>query len=285
MGVTMAIPSGAENDKKRRTRKMLVLAGEDNYEAADRIFSSKKEVVPFDSIDEVNAVVTYLLEKEKFRDACLFVLGCNSTLRIGDLLQFRWRNIIEDSGEVKDVVSIVERKNQNPKRIYINDAVKEAVRLYSTRLSRELDMNAFVFTSEGRRKRAGKIECRSDTYNDPHIGPKPITEQLVSKMIRDTTLALGLSSETRRFSTHSMRKTGARCAVGDLEGRDLPEELSKYNAGLERVRDFMGHKDVSTTRRYIRSDEKYNEKTYKWMNLGLEAIREYAETHSETVVS
>lgn len=279
MGTVMAIPSGAEDNKKRKNRKMLVLTGEDNYEAADRIFASKKEVVPFDSIDEVNAVVGYLFEKKKFRDACLFVLGCNSTLRIGDLLQFRWRNIIDNSGEVKDVISIVEKKNQNPKRIYVNDAVKESVRLYIAYLDRELDMNAFVFVSEGRRKRAGKIECRSDAYNDPHIGPKPITEQLVSKMIRDATHELGLSSETRRFSTHSMRKTGARCAVGDLDGRDLPEELSKYNADLERVRDFMGHRDVSTTRKYIRSDEKYNEKTYQWMNLGLEAIQEYIKTN------
>lgn len=283
MGTVVALNPGEEGNKKPRKRKILVGAGEDNFEAAERIFASKKEVVPFNSIAEVNAVVAYLLERGKFRDACLFVLGCNSTLRIGDLLKFRWRNIIEEDGAVKDTAAIVEEKNQNPKRIYTNDAVKAIVQLYISHLNRDLDMDDFVFVSEGRRKRAGKIECRSDAYNDPHIGNKPITEQLVSGMIRNVTQALGLSSETRKFSTHSMRKTGARCAVGDLEGREIPEELSKYNADLERVRDFMGHKDVSTTRKYIRSDEKYNEKTYKWMNLGLEAIQKYINTHDETV--
>lgn len=285
MGTVVEMNSSTEDNKKPRVRKILVGTGEDNFEAAERIFATQKEVVPFDSIDEINAVVTYLLENSKFRDACLFVLGCNSTLRIGDILKFRWRNILNEDGEVKDAAAIVEDKNQNPKRIYTNDAVRAAVQLYVAHLDREPEISAFMFMSEGRRKRAGEIKWRSDAHGDPHIGPKPITEQLVSKMIRDTTRVLGLSSETRRFSTHSMRKTGARCAVGDLKGRDLPEELSKYNAGLERVRDFMGHKDVSTTRKYIRSDEKYNEKTYKWMNLGLEAIQEYIKAHDKTVVS
>ena len=202
-------------------------------------------------------------------------------MRIGDILRFRWRNILDENGTVKDSVELVETKNQNLKRIYINNAIKAAVMLYMSYLGHSLDMDAFMFVSEGRRKRTGKIECRSDAYNDPHIGTKPLTEQLVSGMIRNVTKELELSSETRRFSTHSMRKTGARCAVGDLDGRKLPDELSKYNAGLERVRDFMGHKDVSTTRKYICSDEKYNEKTFKWMNLGLEAIQEYVRTCKE----
>lgn len=273
MSVAIAVNETVE--KQKRERKPLIKPGEDNFEAAERILSNKKSVVPFDSISEVNAVVTYLLQHNKFRDACLFVFGCNSTLRIGDILRCRWRNTITEDGSIKDTIAILENKNQNPKLIYTNDAVRGIIEIYLSYLNYEVDMNQFVFISEGNRKRFGLIKDKSVKYNDPDFGIKPLTEQLVSGMIRKVTKELGLYSDKRRFSTHSMRKTGARCAAGDLEGRDLPDEFQRDNANIERVRGFLGHKNVSTTRRYIGSDEKYNEKTYRWMNLGLEAIQKF----------
>ncbi|OUN23592.1 hypothetical protein B5G34_00385 [Flavonifractor sp. An82] len=246
--------------------KCDTLDTEDTFQVAELIEKRSKKVLPFDSEDEVNMVVTELANKS-MRDMCLFVMGCNTQLRIGDLLEFRWKDVLDQNGNIKDEISKIEKKNRNLRHIYVNDAIKLAISLYRDSIGDVCYMD-YMFTSQGPRKRFqtaisdGNIVLRS----------QPITEQLVSGAIRSATKRVGLWRENRRFSTHSMRKTGARAAAGYLTGRPLPDSLKMEAASIERVRGMLGHSNPSITARYIDLQDKFDKTVYLWMNLGIEAL-------------
>lgn len=246
--------------------KSDTLDTEDTFQVAELIEKRSKKVLPFDSEDEVNMVVAELANKS-MRDMCLFVMGCNTQLRIGDLLDFRWKDVLDQNGNIKDEISKIEKKNRNLRHIYVNDAIKLAISLYRDSIGDVCYMD-YMFTSQGPRKRFqtaisdGNIVLRS----------QPITEQLVSGAIRSATKRVGLWRENRRFSTHSMRKTGARAAAGYLTGRPLPDSLKMEAASIERVRGMLGHSDPSITARYIDLQDKFDKTVYLWMNLGIEAL-------------
>ena len=253
----------------------------DRYAQGREELAKKKKVLPFRSTDEVNQVVSYLLSKGKYRDACLFVMGCNFGLRIDDLLHIRWRDLLLGDGTIRPTVELVEKKNKNQKRIFVNEAVCEAVKLYIEHLPHELDLDGYVFVSEGRRKRSRAIATKDGNIEVEEL---PLTEQLVSGMIRAATADIGLTFGGRRFSTHSMRKTCFRAAYGAVEGVKLPPVTEVSAMRLSYVRKLAGHSKDSITMDYIDFEDLFDEGTYLALNLGLEAIRKYIKTHDETVV-
>lgn len=253
----------------------------DRYAMGREERAKKKKVLPFKSTDEVNLVVSYLLGKAKYRDACLFVMGCNFGLRVDDLLHIRWRDLLVDDGTIRPTVELVEKKNKNSKRIFVNEAVRAAVGLYMNHLPHTPDFDKYIFVSEGRRKRAKAVATK-----DGNIGmeEQPLTEQLVSGVIRAATAAVGLTTGGRRFSTHSMRKTCFRAAYGAVEGVNLPPVTEVSAMRLAYVRKLAGHSKDSITMDYIDFEDLFDEGTYLALNLGLEAVQEYVKTHNETVV-
>ena len=238
----------------------------DSFAKAEELASHSKKVLPFDSIDEVNAVVKELA-KHSYRDVCLFVMGCNTQLRISDILDFKWKDILNDDGTVKAEVRKIEKKNKNPKHIYINDAIKLAVGLYKNSLS-SINMSDYLFVSRGNRRNLVAVARDGDIV----LHSRPLSEQLVSGIIRNATKRIGIWSPTRKFSTHSMRKTGARAAAGYLTGRALPDEIAIEAASIERVRGMLGHSNANITAKYIDLQDKFDRTVYLWMNLGLEAL-------------
>lgn len=254
----------------------------DRYAMGREEHAKKKKVLPFKSTDEVNQVVSYLLGKAKYRDACLFVMGCNFGLRVDDLLHIRWRDLLAEDCSVRSTVELVEKKNKNHKRIFVNEAVRNAVGLYMSRLSYALDFDRYVFVSEGRRKRTKAVATKA---GDIEVEEQPLTEQLVSGVIRAATAAMGLTTGGRRFSTHSMRKTCFRAAYGAVEGVKLPPVTEVSAMRLAYVRKLAGHSKDSITMDYIDFEDLFDEGTYLALNLGLEAVQEYVKTHNETVVS
>lgn len=241
---------------------------EDRFALAEELEKASKTVHPLASEDEVNMVVMELAKKS-MRDVCLFVLGCNTQLRISDILHFRWGKILDRStGAIKDEFSIVERKNKKPKHVYVNDAIKIAVRLYLDSIP-PVDYDDYMFVSYG---------PNSKTYTVVEDGcivrrRRPVTEQFVGCMIRNATKSAGIWKESRKFGTHTMRKTGARAAFGALGGRKLPKSIQCMGTQLEYVRDMMGHSNSRVTAKYIDLKDLFDRKMYLWMNLGIEALK------------
>ena len=65
----------------------------------------------------------------RFRDYALFVLGINFGLRIDDLLYLKVKNVIDESGLLKERFTITEGKTKKRNTIKINDGAREALEL------------------------------------------------------------------------------------------------------------------------------------------------------------
>lgn len=264
-----AMEKASKRDTSGWTSRGDKLLNTDRFAMAEEIEKSSKKVFPLSSEDEVNMVVMELA-KGSMRDACLFVLGCNTQLRVDDLLTFRWRNIIDPTtGKVKDEFSILEGKNKNLKHVYVNDAIKLAVDLYRSTVS-PIDYDDFMFVSHGPHVKIGTV-VEGGCIVRRKI---PVTEQFVGYAIRKATKSVGLWSERHRYNTHTMRKTGIRAAKGLLVGRKPPEELMQMGTQLEYVQGMVGHSDARVTAKYIDLQDLFDKKVYLWMNLGIEALRE-----------
>ena len=250
----------------------------DRFAQGREELAKKKKVLPFRSTGEVNLVTSYLLSKGKYRDTCLFVMGCNFGLRIDDLLHIRWRDLVDSADTIRPTVELVEQKNKNQKRIFVNQAARAAVSLYVSSLSHELNHDSYIFVSEGHRKRTRAVASADGNIE---LEEQPLTEQLVSGMIRKATNAVGLTVGGRRFSTHSMRKTCFRAAYGAVEGVKLPPVTEVSAMRLSYVRKLAGHSKDSITMDYIDFEDLFDEGTYLALNLGLEAIQEYIKTHDK----
>ena len=274
---------GAKKSSKKRLEPW-----QDAFAEAREMLEAGGKVQSFDGIEEINLMVSYYLEHKRFRDACLFVLGCNTSFRISDLREFRWRELLNEDMSVKEGNAKIERKNQHLKHIYVNDAIKEVVLLYAKNLKRPFDINEYMFVSEGHRaplipKLDSKTgEALLDSEGNVLMERKPITTQLASGVIRGPAKELGLYTPDRKISTQSMRQTAADTVEDLIDGRQLPENLAHKHSGSDRAKAYLGHAKASTTsNHYINTERKVNKKLAMWMNLGLEAILEFKEAHPE----
>lgn len=86
-----------------------------------------------------------ILRKTSQRDYLLFTMGINVGLRISDLLQLRFSDVLNGSGNIVDDIRIKEKKTGKTKTFYINDTVKKALSEYIKTI--EFQHDSFVFSS------------------------------------------------------------------------------------------------------------------------------------------
>jgi integrase len=83
------------------------------------------EVVPIPDPQKITQMKEVMKRRE--RDALLFVLGINSALRISDLLSLSVGDVMDEAGNIADVIILKERKTGKSKRIAVNMSIKEAL--------------------------------------------------------------------------------------------------------------------------------------------------------------
>lgn len=112
---------------------MLLAESEDDFWEKD---DSVRRADAIKNPSDISRIVMYFVNAERWRDYMLFVLGINFGLRIGDLLQLRFKDLFKTNWTFKDsiVISEQESKSSCPRkkvwRVLLNPAVKEAVSLY-----------------------------------------------------------------------------------------------------------------------------------------------------------
>jgi len=153
------------------------------------------------------------LKRENARNYLLFTLGINTALRIGDLLPLRVDDVLNDEGNVKEFVSLREKKTGKDKRIKLNDAATEAIEFYLSSVKPK--STDWLFPS----RRTGKPITRIQAY-------RLITQWAREVGIRD------------RIGTHSLRKTWGY-------------QARKSGVPLELIQAKLGHSSPGVTRRYI----------------------------------
>jgi integrase len=136
---------------------------------------------PIRSYTDIQKLKNYYLEKEAYRDYLLVCVCLNTALRINDVLNLKWSDLLlPSSGRVKSHIKITETKTGKQTIIKINKALKRAIKLYIKNSGIQSD---YVFTNQ----RGGKLS-RVSAFS----------------IIKNGGKAINLEYE---ISCHSLRKT------------------------------------------------------------------------------
>ena len=84
---------------------------------------------PIKDVDDIYRISTYLIANERYRDNMLFIVGINFGLRVSDLLQLRFSNLINDDLTFKTTFPVLEKKTKNTRKVRRNRyiSINEAV--------------------------------------------------------------------------------------------------------------------------------------------------------------
>lgn len=148
-----------------------------------------------------------------FRDAELFLFGCNVALRVSDLLKLKFSDI--QRTEQGAFIELVETKTGKNKKLALNDVAMGCV----DRLFNMSDYKEYLFEAQSRNVKTSK----------------PVTRGHVSNQFKKVSEALNLDYT---LNTHSMRKTFGYHA---------------YTAGVDInvLQKLFKHSSSETTLRYI----------------------------------
>lgn len=201
---------------------------------------------PIKSMDDIIRVSQFLIEKKRFRDNMLFIVGINFGLRVSDLRTLRFSHIINDDCSFRDRFPILEKKTKNTRKhqrnryISINTAVIEAVTIY-------LENTPGVHLSDFMFRSASNNGCNEN---------KPVSKQAIDAMLKGIAKDLGLGN---RMATHSLRKTFAYHQMV-MSGND-PRKLLL-------LQKMFGHSTAAQTLDYIGITSEEIDEAYRTLNLG-----------------
>ncbi len=162
------------------------------------------------------------LKGKSVRDYALFVVGTNVALRISDLLDLTWDDILDENGNFK-ILILKEGKTQKIRNIKLNQSSRKAIGELLETLD-TYDMDDYIFKSR-----------EGDN--------KPISRQQALNILKDAAESVGGVKEN--IGTHSLRKTWGGYHAWK----------SGYNPAL--IMETLNHSNLSVTKRYlgIRQDE------------------------------
>ncbi len=153
------------------------------------------------------------LERDgELKFALLIITGSYIGLRISDLLQLKWNQVLN-----QDYFTITEKKTGKERRITINPELQEfLVRLFN-KINAGIDQYMFV----------------------NRFGEKPISIQHVNSKLKEIFTKYGIKGQ---YSSHFMRKTLGRRIY----------EVSKYSDhSLLLLSQLFNHSSTSTTKIYL----------------------------------
>ena len=201
---------------------------------------------PIKSMDDITRICEYLRKRKRWRDYMLFVVGINFGLRVSDLVQLRFSNLINDNLTFKSSFPVFEKKTRNTRKhkknryITINTAVIEAVTLYLEH-TEGVSLSDYMFRSQS--NRGGNTN-------------QPMHRNSVDRLLKGIADDLGLNIQ---ISTHTLRKTFAYHQM--VMSNNDPRKLLLLSK-------MLGHSSVATTMEYIGITGEEIEEAYRSLNLG-----------------
>lgn len=209
---------------------------------------------PIRSIEDIDRICKYLISNSRWRDYMLFIVGINFGLRVSDLRQLRFSNIINPDLTFKDSFPILEIKTKNTRKarrnryITINDAVIEAVTLY-------LEHTPFIKLTD--------YMFRSESNRGVNSG-KPLSTMSIDRILKGINDDLGLGIH---MSTHSMRKTFGYHQM--VMSNNDPRKLLLLSK-------MFGHSSTVITMDYIGITTDEMKDAYRNLNLG--SVKNYIDS-------
>lgn len=219
-------------------------------EDATRELANNHTSEPIKDMEDITRISEFLVEKKRYRDNMLFILGINFGLRISDLLSLRFSDLITPEFTFKESFPIFEKKTQHTRKkkknryVTINNAVIEAVTAYlvDENSKRTVSLSDYLFRSESNH---GKFEN------------KPLQRCSPDRILKG--IAKDLSLDIRHISTHTLRKTFAYHQM--LMSKNDPRKLLL-------LQKMFGHSTAAQTLDYIGITEEEITEAYMRLNLG-----------------
>ena len=163
--------------------------------------------------DEAMNLIRKLNRDGKYRDAMLIATGCFTLLRISDILKLRYADLMD-----ADILNIVEQKTGKRREIALNPDFKKLIKECYMALEIS-NHDKYIFTN-----RMGGV----------------ITVQRVNDILKELKAKYKLNIQ--HFSSHSLRKTGARRIYDMSEDREY---------ALVKLSTVLNHSNCAITRRYL----------------------------------
>ena len=239
--------SKIKTPQKRKVSSAALLPATEDVQ---RELAGEHTAEPIKDIDDINRVSQYLIENDRLRDNMLFIIGINFGLRVSDLLQLRFCDLINDDLSFKTSFPVLEKKTRNTRKvkknryITINEAVMDAVTLFleeREQLNIPCRLDDFLFRSESMHG-AGEN--------------KPLSRMSVDRILKNIANELDLGN---KMSSHSLRKTFAYHQMV-MSGND-PRKLLL-------LQKMFGHSTSAQTLDYIGITNDEIKDAYLNLNLG-----------------
>lgn len=201
---------------------------------------------PIKDMADIIRISRYLVNNKRYRDNMLFIVGINFGLRISDLRELRFCDIINDNFSFKESFPVFERKTRNTRHkkqnryVTVNNAVIDAVTLYLENTP-GVSLSDYMFRS---------LSNRGSNIN------RPLDSWSVDRILKGVARDLGL---TMRVSTHTLRKTFGyhQMMMGGNDQRTLLLLQKMFN-----------HSSPAQTLTYIGITDDEMRDAYKKLNLG-----------------
>ena len=181
-------------------------------------WNSGRSVGPRERLDppDICTLVHTFQLQENWHDLCLFTLGIDSMLRCGDLLSLKMKDITDRYGVMVQTFNWKQDKTDNGVAPALTLTTRNACAKW-IKISGK-SPNDYLFT---RTKAKGDVPITDDTY-------RKLVKQWVNSINIDPT----------DYSTHSLR-------------RSKPHFMFRRGIKIEYISELLGHKDTSTTYRYL----------------------------------
>lgn len=138
-----------------------------------------KQTEPITSRKDIQRFKNYYLKKENYRDYLLITVCLNTALRIGDVISLKAEDVYSfKKSAPKDYIVLREQKTNKSAKIFINEAIKNAILLYKKNCGLE---EGYLFAG----------------YKNTHI-----TRITAYRIIKEGAINTGID-----ISCHSLRKT------------------------------------------------------------------------------
>jgi len=169
------------------------------------------KVHPIRRLDQIQKIRRNLKTENTAAMYCFFVVGINTNLRVSDLRALTWGSVwLDGTQTLRDHITIVEKKTQKHRRIFINENVAEALK--------------FLFDSLGRIPKEDEAIFRNritrESYSREHL----------SRQMGIEARKVGIQDP---IGTHSLRKTFGYHAIVTF-GQNLAVVQDAFNHSSQR---------------------------------------------------
>lgn len=167
-------------------------------------------------IEDAESIQNHRKKEQHVKFIALISIGCYAGLRIGDILNLRWKDIFE-----KESIEIIEAKRKKRRSITLNPNLTKTIAKCFLMSNTDHDANIFTNSLSG----------------DDH---SVMTVQYINRKLK--LILKNYKVKVSKVSSHTLRKTF---------GRRVYELNYKSDDALIKLSQMFNHANTAITRRYI----------------------------------